>query len=124
MKMYVLLLVFLAIFVPMTIKYKNMENALTDAQTKPCIINLHQDDNPFKSNNINDGWSEKLKLNPIGGAASIDRNFGHENPFSSDINPNSRQQPEWNYNNESNATDESSKRVGKTCNFGLCLPGN
>ena len=125
MKIYVILLLFLAMFVPMAIKYRIMENELMNTQTKPCIINLQSDNSPFNSSNLNDGWSENLKIHtPTGAAADIDRSFGRDNPFSSKIDPALRQQTEWGHNNESDATESNIKRVGKTCTFGLCLPGN
>ena len=125
MKIYIVLILFLAMFVPMAIKYRIMENELITAQTKPCVINVQSDSEPFKSNNLNDGWAENLKIHTQTGAASnLNNNFGRENPFSSNIEPISRQQPEWGIDSQTNATDTNIKRVGKSCNFGLCLPGN
>lgn len=125
MKTYVIFILFLAMLIPMTIKYKIMENELLTAQTKPCIINFQSDIEPFKSNNLNDGWSENLKIRiPTGAASNINDNFGKENPFSSNIDPVSRQQPEWSIDSQTSAKDTNLKRVGKSCNFGLCLPGN
>ena len=125
MKIHFVLLLFLAMFIPMTIKYRIMENQLNSSQTKPCILNFQSDNTPFKSNNLNDGWSENLKIHtPTGAASNLDRSFGKDNPFSPNINPTSRQQPEWSIDSQTNASDSNTKRVGKTCNFGLCLPGN
>lgn len=125
MRIYIIFLLFLAMIIPMAIKYKIMENELLTAQTKPCVINFQSDSAPFKTNNLNDGWAENLKINtPTGAASSLNNNFGRENPFSSNIEPTSRQQPEWGIESQTNAEDTNVNRVGKTCNFGLCLPGN
>ena len=125
MKIYVIFILFLAMFIPMAIKYRIMENELITAQTKPCVINLQSDNQPFKSNNLNDGWSENLKIHtPTGAASNINDDLGNVNPFNFNIEPTSRQQPEWGIDGQSDAKDNDVKRVGKTCNFGLCLPGN
>ena len=125
MKIYIILILFLAMFIPMAIKYRLMENELITAQSKPCIINLQSDSEPFKSNNLNGSWSENLKINTQTGAASnINGDFGKDNPFSPNIEKTSRQQPEWGIDSQTNGSDASVKRVGQTCNFGLCLPGN
>ena len=125
MKIYVILIIFLAMLIPMTIKYRIMENELVTAQNKPCVINLQSDDTPFKSNNLNDGWSENLKIHtPTGAASNLNENFGKENPFSSNIESTLLQQREWGIDSQTNASDTAIKRVGETCNFGLCLPGN
>ena len=125
MKFYLILLLFLSMFIPMAIKYRIMENELNSRETKPCIINLQSDSTPFKSDNLNDGWSENLKIHtPTGAASNLDKSFGKNNPFSPNIDPTSRQQSEWNMDSQTNAKDTDTKRVGKTCNFGLCLPGN
>lgn len=125
MKIYVILLLFLAFFIPMAIKYRIMENRLMTNQTKPCIINLQSDSEPFKSNNLNDGWSENLKIHtPTGAASNFNKDVTEGNLLSPNIERTSRQHPEWAIDNTTNATDTNVKRVGKTCNFGLCLPGN
>ena len=100
-----------------------MENELITAQSKPCVINFQSDSTPFKNNNLNGSWAENLKIpTPTGAASNLNDSYGNKNPFA--INPTSRQQPEWKIDSQTNAEDTNEKRVGKTCNFGLCLPGN
>ena len=123
MKTYVIFILFLVMLIPVVIKYRIMENELITAQSKPCVINFQSDSTPFKNNNLNGGWAENLKIpTPTGAASNLNNNFGKENPFA--IDPTSRQQREWKIDSQTNAEDTNVKRVGKTCNFGLCLPGN
>ena len=123
MKTYVIFILFLVMLIPVVIKYRIMENELITAQSKPSVINFQSDSTPFKNNNLNGGWAENLKIpTPTGAASNLNNNFGKENPFA--IDPTSRQQREWKIDSQTNAEDTNVKRVGKTCNFGLCLPGN